>query len=170
MFQRMAGNRYTGLWCGGVVLVCLFLAAPAGTVCQEPQAKPAEVRVSVVAILASESGNKIDPRVACIAREVRKLHPKLTSFRLAKMTCKSVAVAATDDFALVANQHAAVTVLNAACKDHRVQLKVTPPTLGEITYTTCCGKFFPIVTRYQTRNQEWLIVAVRVQHCKGKKK
>jgi hypothetical protein len=88
---------------------------------------------------------------------------------MAKMSCQSVAVGATDDFVLVADQHAAVTVLKAACKHNRVQLKVTPPTLGDITYTTCCGKFFPMVTRYQTKNQEWLIVAVRVQPCKEKK-
>jgi hypothetical protein len=169
MFQRKGGNRYTGLWCGGVMLVCLFVAGPAGTVCQDAPPKPGEVRVSVVSILAGEGGGKVDPRVACIAREVRKLHPELKSFRMAKMTCKDIAVAGTDDFVLVADQHASVTVVNAACKDRRVQLKITPPTLGEITYTTCCGKFFPIVTRYQTKNQEWLIVAVRVQHCKGKK-
>ena len=168
MSQRTAGNRYTGLWCGGVMLLCLFLVSPAATLCQNAP-KQDEVRVSVVAILASEGGKNIDPRVACIAREVRKLHPRLTGFRMAKMTCQSVAVGRTEDFTLVADQHAAVTVLKAACKDNRVQLKVTPPTLGEITYTTCCGKFFPLVTGYKTKNEERLIVAVRVQPCKGKK-
>ena len=171
MFQHNADKRkYLGLCCAGAVLVGLFLLAPAGTLGQPPPPKPGEVLVSVVAILATEQNKTINPRVACIAREVRKLHPKLTGFRLAKMSCKSIGVPGTDCFDLVADQHAAVTVLKATGKDGPVQLKVTPPTLGEITYTTCCGKFFPMVTRYQTKNREWLIVAVRVQHCKGKKK
>jgi hypothetical protein len=169
MFQRRTGNRYTGLWCGGAVLFCLCLAAPVRTVCQDKPPKPGAVSVSVVAILASERDTFIDPRVACIAREVRKLHPNLKGFRMAKMSCKSVAVGGVDDFGLVADQHAMVTVLKPANKANRVQLKVTPPTLGEITYTTCCGKFFPMLTHYQTKNQEWLIVAVRVQTCNGKK-
>jgi len=154
---------------GAAVVACLLLAGRAGTACGDKDA-PAEVQVSVVAILAAEGKSKVDPRVECIAKEVRKVRPELKYFRPAKMTCKPLTVGKADDFELVADQHATVTVLNASCKNGRVQLKVTPPTLGEITYTTACGKFFPIVTRYQTKNGEWLILAVRVEPCKGKKK
>src|SRR5262249_17413516 len=43
------------------------------------------VKVSVVAILASENSDYVDPRLACIAREVQKMDPKLTGFRFATM-------------------------------------------------------------------------------------
>jgi hypothetical protein len=148
----------------------LLVVARAGTGCEGKPLAPGEVRVSVVAILASEENDRVDPRLECIAREVRKLHPNLKGFRLAKMTCKAVPVRGTETFELVVDQTAAVTVLKTADKDDRVQLKVTPPTLGEITYTTTCGKFFPLVTHYQTKNGEWLILAVRVQPCHAKKK
>jgi hypothetical protein len=107
--------------------------------------------------------------VQCIAREVQRIRPELTSFRLAKMSCKSVPIRGMETFELVGDKQADVTVLKAVDAQNKVQLKVTPPTLGEITYTTTCGKFFPIVTRYQSANKEWLIIAVRVQPCKDKK-
>jgi hypothetical protein len=40
--------------------------------------------------------------------------------------------------------------------------------MGEVEYTTCCGKFFPIITRYQTKDKERLIIAIRVQPCNKK--
>ena len=156
------------LWCGGGLLFCLFLLAPTGMRSQDKQ--PSNVRVSVVAILATQRDEAVDPRLTCIAQEVRRVHPhlKLKGFRLAKMTCKSVAVGAAECFELAMDQQAAVTVMKGPDKDKWVQLKITPPTLGEITYTTCCGKFFPILTRYQTKHGDWLIVAVRVQPCHGR--
>jgi hypothetical protein len=41
--------------------------------------------------------------------------------------------------------------------------------VGEITYSTICGKCFPIVTRFQTKDRERLIVAVMVRPCNGAK-
>jgi len=127
------------------------------------------VKVSVVAILASETSTQIDPRLKSIAAEVRKTRPQLTGFRYAKMTCKPVAVKSAETFDLVADQQATVTVLKTADKDNHVQLKISLPTVAEITYTTACGKFFPIMTNYQTANKEALLVAVRVQPCNKKK-
>ena len=52
-------------------------------------------------------------------------------------------------------------------KDGRFQMKITPPRMGDITYTTAaCGKFFPIMTRYLTKDNERLIVAVMVKAAK----
>jgi hypothetical protein len=34
-------------------------------------------------------------------------------------------------------------------------------------YTSACGKFFPIVTRYQTKERERLIIAIMVRCCKN---
>lgn len=126
---------------------------------------PKEVQVSVVAILASESNEQVDPRLESIAKEIQKIHPMMKGFRLAKMTCKTIPLKGAESFELVADQTASITVQKVSEKDNKVQLKVTPPTLGEITYTTTCGKFFPIVTRYQTTGKESLIIAVRVQPC-----
>ena len=75
-----------------------------------------------------------------------------------------------ESFDLVADQQATVTVLKTADKDNRVQLKISLPTVAEITYTTTCGKFFPIVTRYQTKDRERLIIAIMVSpRHRGKK-
>jgi len=157
---------------GAALLAGLLLPVRTGIGCEGKPLGKDEVRVSVVAILASETCTEVDWRLQCIAKEVQKVHPqlKLKGFRLAKMTCKAVPVRGSETFELAVDQTAAVTVLRAADKENKVQLKVTPPTLGEITYTTTCGKFFPIVTGYQTKNGEWLILAVRVQPCQGHKK
>ena len=55
---------------------------------------------------------------------------------------------------------------HGADSKNRVGLTMKAPLQGEIQYTTCCGKFFPIVTRYQTKDKEVLILAIRVQPCK----
>jgi hypothetical protein len=127
-----------------------------------------EVRVTVVAILASDRGNAVDKELKGIAEEIRKKEPTLTSFRLGQITCKSVTVGEKETFPLVGKEFASVIVKHGANEQNRVGLTVKPPQLGEITYTTCCGKFFPIVTRYQTSGKERLIIAIRVQPCKGK--
>ncbi len=168
--SRFRLPRPRGAGCGCAALVLLLLAPRPGLVCPDKPLAPGEVRVSIVSILACEKSNRVDPRVECIAREVQKVHPHLKGFRMAKMTCKAVPVRGTETFELVVDQEAQVTVVKPNDKDGRVQLKVTPPTLGEITYTTACGKFFPIVTRYHTKNGELLIIAVRVQPCDGGKK
>jgi hypothetical protein len=130
---------------------------------------PREVKVSVVAILASEQAGKIDARLEEVAKALRERRPELKSFRLAKMTCRSVRVGKAEKFDLVADQKAIITVLKPADKENRNQIKLTPPTGGEITYTIICDKFFPIVTTYKTNGGETLIIAVRAQPCNGKK-
>ena len=144
------------------VIFTLLAAAPP----KEPERET--VLVSVVAILATERDDKIDPKLACIAREVRKTHPKLTGFQMVKMTRKSLAIGAKEAFDLLDEQKAAVTVKQGADEKNRVEVKILPPSMGEITYDTCCGKFLPIVTRYQTKNKDLLILAVRVQPCHHK--
>src|SRR5262245_14080011 len=126
--QRIAGLALLGL------LPLLSLAAA----CPDDPTKPAprDVKVSVITILAAEKGNKVDEEIACIAREVQRVRPELTNFRLAKMTCKSVPVRGMETFELVGDQQADVTVLKGADAQNKVQLKVGPPTLSEITYTT----------------------------------
>jgi hypothetical protein len=149
-----------GRW--GLPLVLLLAWAPAAPAAEK-------VRVSVLMILASERDTKVDKRLECIAREVRKLHPKLVGFRVAKqgLSCKSLTVGTPDCFELLGGQAVTITVLRAGKKKEPVELKVAPPTLGEITYSTPCGKFLPLVTKYRHRN-DLLLIAICVQPCPGK--
>jgi hypothetical protein len=146
----------------------LLLCAASAVVACGPEKPARKVRISVVIILASENDPKVDKKLECIAREVRKMHPNLKGFRLAKLSCKSLKVGKADTFALVENQSTSITVQKAADKMDRIQLTVGPPMMGEITYSTPCGKFLPIVTPMRTKKGEKVIIAVRVQPCRGK--
>ncbi len=141
-------------------------ALPTAAPCDTP---PDKVKVSVIVILASESNDKVDAKLKCIAEELKKKHPKLTGFQLAgKCTCKSLAIGAKEEFDLIADNKADVIVDQKADKEDFVKLKVTPPSMGEITYRTVCGKFLPIVTPVKTKDGEIVIIAIRVQPCNGK--
>jgi hypothetical protein len=130
-----------------------------------------QVKVTVVAIVANSdpADGKIDPQLESIAAEVKKKYPQLTGFHLKRMTCTSMTVGKEDTFKTVDDLDATVTVQQGSDKHDRVRLTIKPPQVKEITYTTCCGKFFPVVTPYLTKDkQEQLIIAVRVSTCKDK--
>jgi hypothetical protein len=146
----------------GFVVLALLAAAPP----QEERREP--VDVSVLVILASERDKQIDAKLACIAREVQKEHAKLTGFQIVTMTKRSLRVGDKETFDLVGDQKAVITVKKAADAKNRVEVKIAPPRMGEITYDTCCGKFLPIVTPFRTDNKDLLILAVRVQPCREK--
>jgi hypothetical protein len=141
----------------GIVTV-LMSAAPRG--------RAAEVRVTMVVILATDRNNEVDCELSCLAGEVQKKYPSLTGFRLEEIARKSLAVGKSEKFQLVDDEVATVLVRHAANDKNWVGLTVKAPLQGEIQYTTCCGKFLPIVTRYQTKDKERLIIAIRVQPCK----
>jgi hypothetical protein len=148
-------------------LACLAAAA-----CLLAAARPAaaddEVRICVVAILATDRNADVDERLPCIAKEVRKQEPSLTGFSLATINCKPVAVGAKETFALVDGKEASVVLQQGPDKDNRVRLVVKAPQVGEITYSTACGKYFPVVTGYQNKDKDRLIIAVMVKTCKSK--
>jgi hypothetical protein len=156
-------SAHTRKWFSGALLLLALLgAAP-----KEEEEKDT-VEVALIAILATDSNAKIDPQLACIAREVRKTHKELTGFRLATTTKKSLTVGEKKIFEVVSDQKVAVTVEQGADEKNRVQLKVGPPGMGTITYDTCCGKFLPIVTPFTTKDKELLIIAVCVHPCREK--
>jgi hypothetical protein len=144
----------------------LLVVAPEPVAAAEDEEKET-VEVAVIAILASDTKDKIDPQLACIAKQVRKKHKELKGFRLATLTRKSLAIGARGSFDLI-DEKVAVTVLRGADEKNRVQVKVGPPRMGEITYDTCCGKFLPIVTPVRTKDKELLILAVCVRTCHEK--
>ena len=130
---------------------------------EQPGPRADDVRVTVVSVLATAKNNRVDKNCECIAKEAQKLDPTLTGFRLGRMTKKGVTVGQRESFPLVEEEAATVVVEQAGMK---MRLTVKAPTLGDISYTTCCGKFFPIMTRYQTKDGERLIIAVMVEPVK----
>jgi hypothetical protein len=150
---------------GCLVLAALLLLGVAVWAQTEDKEK---VRVCVIAILATEKNDKVDRKLECIAKEVQKTEPKLTGFRLAHMSCQSVEVGSKKDFELVEEQQATVTIAPPEEKDNHYRIKLTPPKMGQITYTSTCGKFLPVMTRFRTKDDEVLIIAVRVNPCRRK--
>jgi len=144
-----------------MLLACMVGSSP-------PADEVKRVKVTVVTILATERNDEVDPRLKGIADEVRKMNPQLKGFKLVSMANKSLAVDEKSAFPLVEDQTAQVVIRHGADPNNRVSLGVTPPRQGEISYRAACGKFLPIVTRYQTQEKERLIMAVRVQPCNGK--
>ena len=138
---------------------------PTDAACQTEEV----VKVTVVVVLATDQCNKIDPLLKCLAEEVRKKRPNLTGFQQGPQICKSLTVGKEDTFELLEDQSALVTVKHGANAKNWVCLKVKTPGVGDITYASLCGKFFPVVTEYKTKKQETLILAIRVEPCKGKK-
>ena len=127
----------------------------------------APIKVTLVLILATEEGNTIDPRLKAIAEEVQKLNPNLKSFTLKSMQSKSLKPGDKVSMPLVEDRKVDLKVNSGADKDNRVRLSIFAPNMGEIEYQSVCGKFLPIVTRCKTKQNERLILAVRVQPCRG---
>jgi len=127
------------------------------------------VRVYVVAVLASQHSKQVDPKLVDLASEVRQKNKDWTGFRIGNMTKKSQTVGNTETFPLVDDQTATVTVERVQPDREHITLKVKSPELGDsITYTTVGGKYFPILTRYQTKEGEHLILAIMARTGKDK--
>jgi len=148
----------------------LLLAQSDGNEKKENKKDPHhKIRLSVLVILASETDTEVEKRLECIAREVRKMNDKLKGFRMGPMGCKPVTVGSgVQKLDLVEGAKVTIDVQGACSKTERIRLKVYPPQMGPITYSTPCGKFLPIITPIRTKAGEVVIIAVRVQPCPGK--
>jgi hypothetical protein len=131
-------------------------ARPANTIC-----------VSVVVILANSRGDKVDPRLATLAREVQNnVDPKLTSFEVARWNCENLKPGVCQNIPLVEDQVLKVTIESGPDKEGFVRLKIQPPLVKEvIPLGAQCDRFLPIVSRYRTRNGDQLLVALRIHSC-----
>jgi len=148
--------RQTRLWLIGVAVLGGLGADPL---------RAQERSVTVVAILATDKNATIEAKVKPIAEEVKKLEPALTGFRLVRTTSKTLTLGKKDQFPLVDDETASV-LLQDAMANNRIRVTVKAPKQGEITYDCCCSKFFPIMTRYQTKDGERLILAIMVKPAK----
>jgi len=126
-----------------------------------------DAKVTIVTILASANHHDVDPKLQQIAVEVKKHEQSLTGFKIHNSQFKPVSLGQKEKFDLVNDQSADVTVISRQDDKKRISLAVKPPTVGEITYSICYDKFFPIVTRYVTANER-LIIAIMVQQPKDK--
>jgi hypothetical protein len=149
---------------GHLALVIGVTMSPAAV--QDP---PKNIKVTMVCILASENPVHVDPQLVVIAKEVQKKKPELHCFKVKCMSWQSLPVNKKTAFKLVEQQEVQVTIKQPADKNNHVILIIKPPLQGEIEYETVCGKFLPVITRYETAKGERLILAVRVQPCNGGK-
>lgn len=124
-----------------------------------------KMKVTVVVILASEEGNKVDPRLKQIAEEIQRRDPQLKSFKLHSVLKKDLSPEEKGVFQLI-DQKTVDVVIKPPDETDRVGLGVTAPEQGQIVYRTVTGKYLPIVTRYHTAAKERLIVALRVDPAK----
>src|SRR5262245_13665486 len=118
----------------GLVAALCILPATASAVSAQ------EVRVTVMAIHATERNKDVDDDLKDIAEKVQKAEPKLTGFRKGRTTSLTMTAGAKETFELVDEESATVTVLEITRKD-KVKLTVKPPAIGAITYTTTPDRY-----------------------------
>jgi hypothetical protein len=147
------------------LLTLILCPAPLALACGDDE----ELRVTVVAIYASEKDTKIDGKLTELAKVIRKKYPEFKGFQLGKLKRDDVVVGKERKFDLGDKQSAVVTVTHGCDEKDQVGLKVKVPCcFGECEYTTCCGKFLPLKTCHKTDKGECLIVAIMVKPCQGK--
>src|SRR5690349_3973744 len=146
-------------------------AAFAGLAAAEPS-RADDVRVTIVAVKASDRSHDVNAKLKELAREVQKRDPSLTGYSIAQTTCKAVNVGQKESFKLIGDDVTAdITVLQKDDSRQRVRLAVKAPLVGEVTYLTSYDNFSPIATRYLTPNdRERLIVAIMVRPVAKEKK
>src|SRR4051794_8067203 len=91
---------YLRAWLLAVLAAWLVPALPA---CAQDN-----VKVTVVAVLASDKNKDVDPRLTGLAEKVREKHPGLTCFQVAQTSRKSLEVGKEYKFALVDKESVAV--------------------------------------------------------------
>jgi hypothetical protein len=148
---------------------CMWSVAPGPIVAVgSGEGDETKVSVTVVSILATTQDDHIDEKLNDVAREVRKKMPEFTGFRIATTTCLPVPIGGKKGFPTVDDQEVTVEAKVCTDKSDRFCLQVKAPTLQSLTYTCVGGKYFPIVTGYETKKSERLIIAVMVEKPKGK--
>jgi hypothetical protein len=145
----------------GVFTALLFVACP-------PTDDP--VKVTVVVVLATTQNMTVDPRLVELAKEVQKRDETLTGFKIKATEAKSIPIGDGHTFELVDKQVLRVRVERSKDDEGRISLTIKPPDLDKITYQCTCGKFFPVVTPYQTKQGDVLIIAVMAKPCTAGKK
>jgi hypothetical protein len=124
------------------------------------RAEDEKIKITVVAVLASSRHKNIDKRLKELAPELKKKNSDWTGFEVERQLCESIKVGGSATFKLVDDCKVVIEVKERDAKTGCVSLIVKPDTLGEIAYTCCCEKFVPVITRYDTKNKDRLIIAI----------
>jgi hypothetical protein len=151
-----------------LVALCVALSFAGRCAAADPEDN---VKVTVAVIRANGDG-KVDEKLKCVAAEVQKTHPKLTGFHLETATRLPIALGGSEKFKLVDGQEASIKVKRCKENPDRFCLEIQSKALvGEMTYTSVCGKYFPLVTDYRTKDKgDRLIIAFKVEACDKEKK
>jgi hypothetical protein len=138
-----------------------------------PPATDDEVDVTVLAILASEHHNQINPKLTEFAKHVRKKQPELKGFQLARTNAEPLKLGETKKFPLTGNEVVEVTVNKERNEKGRITLTIKPPKLDQVTYECVCDKYFSIATQHyegEGKERAQLFIAVMAKPCGLKKK
>lgn len=138
----------------------------------DPTKKADEIDVRVLAIMGSESKDKVDDKLVDFAKHVQKKDPKLTGFRIERTTHKKLKLGETEKFALVDKEVIEVTVNKERNEEGRITLTIKPPKLDQITYACACNKYFSVATQHYVgkgKDREQLFIAVMAAPCGPKK-
>jgi uncharacterized protein VirK/YbjX len=148
-----------------------FLIAVTASLSPSPARGAENVQVTVLAILASSEDDKITDCIKEIAQAIRSKEKQLTHFELQRTFKESIGLGKSVTIKLVDEVTMELTVNEKTDCEGRIKLSITPPKMGELTYSCSCGKYFPIATDYYTANKERLFIAVMAKPCfKGKDK
>jgi hypothetical protein len=129
-----------------------------------------DIKITIVSIYATDQDSEICPKIAEVAKEVQKKEPKLTGFKIERITKLSVKVGGSETGKVADDLKVKVSVEAERDENGRPRLTIQPPRMGEITYACTCGKYFPIMTKHVTDKKQRLILAVMCEHCNAKEK
>jgi hypothetical protein len=149
---------------GGAILVgAALLSVPASV-----HAEDNNIKVTIVAVLASSRHQRIDPRLKELAVELKKKNPKWTGFEVERTLCESIKIGAKATVKIMDDYRVTVTIKGRDPDTGCVSFIVKPDTLDEFAYTCCCHKFFPVITRYDTKDKDRLVIAFMAKPCMKK--
>src|SRR5262249_50081427 len=91
-----------------------------------------EVKVTVVAVLATSKNKDVDPKCACLPKEVQKNYPELTGFKIKRCSCQELSVGDSFNFPSGVDDKGVpvtipVSIKKGKGKDDRIGLTVKPP-------------------------------------------
>ena len=128
------------------------------------------VKVTVIAILASDKHKEVDKRLTAFAEEVQKKHPSLTGFRVAHSTTEKLTLGVTKNFPLTDGESLDLTANASQTEAGKITITLKPPKLDQITYNCVCERYFSMATQHFTKDREQLFIAVTGKPCAGPEK
>jgi hypothetical protein len=126
------------------------------------------VRVTVVIVLASTTDPYVDPKLADLARVVRKENGKYVGFRIGGSAQKSLPIGGEHTFDLIDGKPVRLMIMKPRGPDGLIGLRVHLPDGTWMKYDCVCSKFVPFYTSVRTCKGEHVIVAVMAKPCTGK--